>query len=314
MTQDRILDKLRKVLAMTQSPVEAEAQTAAEMLQRLLTQYNLDMADLEQRGAAKPAVGEQAHDLGKAAFRWKLDLANVIADHYYCASLIDWTAKTVRFVGRPDNVESLKLLYNWLIEQIKAISASERKVWQEAHGEHVDPLRWQVNFGLGVASRIGVRLAEIRDRMKDDTVTALVLSHKSEISDYMEEQYGRRIDGKPTKQEQKWQREREEREAAMQKLKETDLDAYYAARPWERPLSPEEQIAQQKAEEKAEKRYQRNAARRTGRAWRPRSASQVRQDDQAYSANLAGRDAAGKVNLEPFLKGNQPSAPKNELK
>jgi hypothetical protein len=309
---DRIIDKLRKVMAMTQSPVEAEAQTAMEMLQRLLTQYNLEMADLEQRGAqTKPGITEQAHDLGKAAFNWKLDLAETIAEHYYCWGMVDRYSKTVKFVGRPDNVESLKMLYAWVIDQIKRISSEERKRWQEESGEHVDPLRWQVNFGLGVVSRLGVRLREIRERQASD-VTAIVLSHRTEISDFMEEKYGRRVDGRKTKQEEEWDRQYMERQAAKQRLKETDIEAYYNAYPHERPLTPEQQTAQQKELEKWEKRAARNAARRVGRV-RYMNADERRKQDQAYEANMAGRSSADKVNLEPFLKdGKKP--PAGELK
>lgn len=305
MTNDRIIDKLRKVLAMTGSPVEAEAQTAAEMLQRLLTEHNLDIADLEARGAAtKPQVKEDNHDLGKAAFAWKLNLAEEIADHYFCWSLVDRTAKTVRFVGRPDNVESLKMLYAWIIDQIKRISSDERKLWMAEHNEHVDPLRWQVNFGLGIVSRLGHRLQELKER-QTITETALVLSHKSEISDYLEQHYGNRIDGRKTQATLEWERQWAERQAAKDLLKSTDIEAYYNAYPWERPLTPEQQIAQQKANEKWEKRQRRNAARRTG-GGRQRATDWVK-EEQAYQAHSAGRKSADKVNLEPFLKSGTPT-------
>src|SRR5690242_21915453 len=111
--------KLQRILALTTSPNENEAAVAMEMLQKLLTQHNLSIADLETRGQKAPGIHDKAFDLGKAAFKWKLNLASVIADHYYCHPLVDYTQKSVRFVGRPDNVDSLTALYRWIIEQIK---------------------------------------------------------------------------------------------------------------------------------------------------------------------------------------------------
>jgi len=125
MNGEKLFDKLRKLLALTTSPVEGEAHAAAHKLQELLTEHNLNVADLESRGQAKPAVREDKHDLGKAAFKWKLDLAEVMADHYYCFPLVDRYTKTVAFVGRPDNIKSLQMLYGWVIDQIKRIGSEE---------------------------------------------------------------------------------------------------------------------------------------------------------------------------------------------
>lgn len=312
MTEERIIDKLRKVLALTNNPNEHEAQAAAETLQRLLTQHNLAIGDLEKRGQSAPPVGEHGYDLGKAAFKWKLILAQDIAEHFYCVGLV-FADKSVKFVGRPENVESLKMLYGWLIEQIKQISAVERRNHLIRTNEHVDPLRWQVNFGLGVVSKLGGRLRELKARQtehmsrnEDGDVTALVVHHAAEVSDYLESQYGFRRDGKDTAQQRKWGAEREAREAEMVKLKVDNPEAYYAARPWEKPdsMKTPEELAEEARERKREDAKERRRANssRVGR-WRPRSEESVRKDAQGYEARLQGRASADKVNLQPFIKG-----------
>lgn len=310
-----LIDKLRKILALTNSPVEGEAQAATEHLQRLLTKHNLDIADLEQRGAVKrPEVREGGHDLGKAAFKWKLELADTIAEHFFCVSLTDHSTKTVRFAGRPDNVESLQMLYAWVIEQIKGISATERRAHIEQTGEHIDPLRWQVNFGLGVVGRLGGRLEEIRRRREADAekatggnlVTALVVSHAREVSDYLEEKYGYRRDGQLTKRERAIKERWEAHDRMVDALKEAgDMEAYYGHRPWERPKTAEELAAEEKRRLKEERDWDRKQARRKGRAWRELTPEQERRQNQAWDARESGRTAATKINLEPFLGEGQ---------
>lgn len=300
----KLVERLWKILALTESPVEGEAQAAALKLQELLTQHNLSIADLEKRGAAIPQVGESAHDLGKAGFTWKLDLAETIADHYFCHAIVSRYRKTVSFVGRPDNVESLQMLYAWVIDQVKRISAEERKAHCLATGEHIDPLRWQVNFGLGVVQRLGRRLREMREKeAADSTCTALVIHHKSEISDWLEQQGESRIDGKLTKAEQEARERYEARCKADEELKASNPEAYYDKYPWERPAPPEtdkERIAREKKEA-------RNAARRTGPAYRYRHVSEeeLTRQDQADRARASGRNAADRVNLKPFIKDGE---------
>ena len=307
-----IVEKLRKVLALTTSPNEGEAQLAAERLQTMLARHNLSMADLERKGGNKPKVGEGAHDLGKAAFTWKLDLAEAVADHYYCFGLVDRRAKTVVFVGRPDNVESLKVLYSWLIDQVKIISRDTRREHLKDTGEHVDPLRWQVNFGVGAVKRLRRKLSDLRaDQARRQECDALVLHHKTEISDYLEKEYGYRDDGQATQYEKdrdarwaessaKWKAQRE----ADEELLKTDPEAYYRKYPHKHPdVMAADAKRWAKEAEQDRKREERNAKRRKGRAYREESQATITKREQARTATDAGYEAGGRVNLQPFVEG-----------
>jgi len=163
--------------------------------------------------------------------------------------------------------------------------------------------------GLGAVGRLGRRLAEMREReAQDSKCTALVIHHKSEISDWLEAQGETRIDGKRTKEEQerhdRYVKEREDDE----KLKRDDIEAYYAKYPYMRP-DPEQ-------EETYRKREARNAARRTGRSYRVRyaSAKELEQQEQADKAHESGRQAAGRINLEPFVTEGQIMNERRKLK
>jgi hypothetical protein len=296
---DRIVEKLRKVLALTSSPIEGEAQAAAYKLEELLTVHNLSMADLEMKGKiGKSSVQEDGHDLGKAAFTWKLNLAEGIASFYYCHPIVDRTSKTVRFIGRKDNVESLKMLYGWLIDQIKRISNNERKSHTKNTGEHIDPLRWQVNFGIGAVSRLkeGLKEKAERDRQANQSVMALVIHHETEISDYLEKNYGYRTDGKMTEDQKR-------RRAVREELKKNDPEAYYKMYPWERPLTDEEKEVKRKEEEKRNKAWEKRQNRRSNtRRYREYSAEELRKMEQGRQSKNAGYAAGNKINLEPFVE------------
>lgn len=312
----RMLSKLGKLLEVkNRAATEAEAMTAATLLARFLLEHNLSMADIEKRGQAAPGVVEGGYDLGKAAFKWKLDLADGIASFYYCTPIIDRHLKTVTFVGRPDNVEALTMLYKWVIDQIKAIATTERRVHFDETGEHIDPLRWQLGFGLGAAERLVNRLSEMKARQAEDmsrdefgNINALVSHHDSEASDYLEAKYGYRRDGKRTKKEQesfeRYQREREERSALKVVCEANgDMEPFYEAYPWERPDTPEEIEAQRKRTEAYEKREARNARRRTGGGGGREKQVDERKEEQSYRAERSGREAASRINLQPFIGG-----------
>lgn len=328
MTEEKIYDRLAKVLRLTKSPNEHEAEAAAEMLQKLLTQHNLSVADLEGRGQKSPGVRKEAHDLGKAAFKWKLSLAEAVAAHYFCHALVDYRLKTVAFIGRPDNVESLQLLYGWMMEQVKEMARVRRKAHQEETGEHIDPLRYQVAFGEGAVDHLRVRLQDLRKRREGEAKrnseakrhVALVLHHKSEISDWLEGEGLSRIDGRRTQSEQEWydylelqraerKKEAAEKEAMRATAEKTGVwEGFWKAYPEEHP----DRVAERDAErEEEQKREIRNAKRRKQwweRADRDGPKVDERKEDQSYTANAHGRVAATKVNLEPFLKDGKPKS------
>lgn len=320
----RLMQKLQKVMALAKSGVEGEAQAAASILAKLLQEHNLSVADLEKKGAHAPSVAEQGHDLGKAAFRWKLDLAEAIAGFYYCLPMVDRASKTVAFVGRPDNVESLILLYKWLMDQVAQVAREERRRHFDTTGEHVDPLRWQINFGVGAVRRLSDRLSEEKTRRTEDMsrndlgeVTALVLHHDTENQDHLERTRGYRTDGQQTQKERERSEKYAKQDAEWQALLKSDPQKAYLFRPWERPET-EEQIAAraaQQAKEQAEidKREARNAARRARYEPKERYNSaeaeerKQREYDQSRAARRSGEDAAGRINLQPFLNGQVPT-------
>jgi len=315
--RERMLDKLRKLLEVkNRAATEVEAATAAGLLQRFLTEHNLSVADLERRGQTAPKMAEGQHDLGKAAWKWKLDLAEGIAEFYYCAPLVDRYSKRVAFAGRPDNVEALTMLYAWIVDQIKGIATEERRVHFDTTGEHIDPLRWQIDFGVGATERVITRLKELKARQQEDQarnadgdVVALTLHHESEVSDYLEQTRGYRLDGKKTQRELKYEQERQaerEKKDALRIQCEAagDMEPFYAEFPWERPETGEQIAKREKADAEFWKKEKRNAARRTGPAWRPGRAEDPKKSEQRATARNSGRAAADKVNLQPFITGH----------
>ena len=100
MSNTKVIDKVRKLLALSASANEFEAALAASHAHRLLAEHNLTMTDLEVKEAG---ASEDTLDLGtKAADKWARVLCTVVATSFDCRTIIRTgggnTAK-IAFVG-----------------------------------------------------------------------------------------------------------------------------------------------------------------------------------------------------------------------
>lgn len=325
----KLLSKLSKILALSKHGVGGEAENASAMLARMLTEHNLEIADLERSGQAEaPKVGEGKLEFERKGMgrnyrkmpEWRIHLAEYTAGFFFCHALVNRYSAAVAFIGRPDNVATMKAMYNFFAGQLEELSRTERIRHREETGEDIHPMRWQPTFCNAAVVRLHTRLKEQREEQAKESagVTALVVSHKSEISDWMEAQGLRRIDGQKTKRELEWEAKREAEEREREELLASDPEAAYERWPYLRPETEEQKAARRIADLEEELRWEKaqEAQRKRMETMRRNGTLRTRSrdweaDDQKADAASAGRKAADRINLQPLVKAG--TAPAGEL-
>lgn len=187
---DKVIEKIKKLLALSQSPNEAEAAAASIKAQQLLTQYNLNAADLQEQSEE---VGTFEVEVSSKAVSWKQFLVCGIAKANFCKAFTYVTAsKTMRrvaltLVGRPANTKVAKLQYEYLSQTVERLAQLET-------GDRA----YKNAFRLGCANRISQRLKDSVEQQKEygftyENVTTSALAIRSlyerteeEIDDYMD--------------------------------------------------------------------------------------------------------------------------------
>ena len=81
---EKVIEKIKKLLAMTEEngASENEAMIAALKAQKLMAEYNLNIADIETKDEHATIV-EESFDCGNGD-KWKYRLANIIAGNFRC--------------------------------------------------------------------------------------------------------------------------------------------------------------------------------------------------------------------------------------
>lgn len=159
--QAAIIEKIRKLLALATSANEHEAAAAAAKAADLLDQYNLDMADLQEK---PEAIGE--HNLPAADMipLWIANLATVTAEHFNCKCLISkrrpqgsWkTVQIIKFIGTPTDTAILEYVFTYLQRTIKNIA--ERTPTPPG----MNTRRFRESFKIGAVMGLQEKLRDIR--------------------------------------------------------------------------------------------------------------------------------------------------------
>jgi hypothetical protein len=152
-----IEERIRKLLALADSPNENEAAAAAEKAQALMLRYGIELAAVAAAGGERLAVDE--HVLDGRVDPWRRMLAAAVARS--AGGRVVWAPDGGRsqgkiyFYGPAGTVGGIVELYHYLEAQLVVISAAATASRRErrVHGR-----TWRNSFLLGAVARIGQRL------------------------------------------------------------------------------------------------------------------------------------------------------------
>ncbi len=114
-----IIEKIKKLLALSTSSNENEAQAAMTKAQEMLAKYKLSMKDIDDTHTASKNVKKHPTDVTFKKATWKGLLASVIADNFCCYSYFN-TNRTHRivFMGLTEDVETASAVFEYAVEYI----------------------------------------------------------------------------------------------------------------------------------------------------------------------------------------------------
>jgi len=130
MNHESLLDTIRRLLALSKSPNEHEAQLAAAKAAELMRRHNLDAASVASRGEH---VEETAEAYQRVPYVVHL-VADLVDRHFFVESFLAKKADTeIVFYGRRENVAVALYVYHVLLRTFKELARQHC----HAHGGHV---------------------------------------------------------------------------------------------------------------------------------------------------------------------------------
>lgn len=195
MVDSKMVERIRKLLALGTSPNQHEAEAALAKANQLMQEHQLSMSEVDVK--AEGAVGKAAIDMGRIRSRtkWVHGIAHACAKLYDCTTIR--TTNPYRktwslvFIGRASDIELAQITFDHLYKSWESISKHDLKL----HGAMLGSKLFYNSHGLGFSNAINRRvdlLVEERQealRKTATTGTALILVKGQEVQDYMRDNF-----------------------------------------------------------------------------------------------------------------------------
>ncbi len=204
----KIMSKIKKLKAMYEGAKkigsEAEAATAAALLNKLLLQYNLSMEEIDLSDKPQDPIGHEVisgFEYTSIGGEWENRLTLVLCKHNLCHCYVYGKSyKRLLIVGRQENKELVKWMLAMLKERYVSFSKDAYKAYKESDEYRYTRYskdRFQRSYLLGCAEGLDAKLTEERKREeKADArfatqINALVVQSDGALKAYVAEQFGK---------------------------------------------------------------------------------------------------------------------------
>lgn len=175
MTDSKIVDRIKKLLAMTESrgATEAEAAVAAAKIQEMLEEHGLEMAQIDlEGGAGERRTQGRAGAAGFRRERWSETLMRAVAESCFVEPIVLRDGPKVMgfaLVGRESAVVSAEVLYDYLSGVVVRLASQCDGSWSA--------------FRFGCAERLASRLEQRhRERLDEQRRQATVRAATGETA------------------------------------------------------------------------------------------------------------------------------------
>ena len=198
-TEERLLEKLRKLLALQEGAAaigsQAEAAVAASKVAEFLARHKIEMSEVlfSQRNEIDPIGSEIVESIlghKKSRCAWQENLATVIGKYHFCKILVYPGKNTLLFVGRRSDREIAVWLYSMLSETCERLAKAEyNRVYYLMKSQGVDTSLLKgflPSFRTAFIDAIHERLQAQKESLSSSGVSLVRLSTAwQEVADFL---------------------------------------------------------------------------------------------------------------------------------
>jgi len=206
MPKEKIIGKIQKLLALSKSDNQYEAELAMLRAQQLMQKHQMEMADVLVEIKSSDIITEEMKIDGKRQL-WYMYLANNVAK-LFDAKVLGCNqgrrgGTKFSFIGAKDNIVSSKMVFTHLFKSWESIMTHDLKkvkteIIDEGYRWHQgDALRFKTAHGIGFQQAIGKRVKQIlADReaefqLLSDNTSLVPVKMEEAIKEFIKDAFGK---------------------------------------------------------------------------------------------------------------------------
>lgn len=176
---EKIIVRIKKLLALSESSNKHEAQNSLLKAQELLMKHKLSMQDIEEHEIETVPIEDKITDFTFTKAKWKGKLATLIANNLCCYCYYHKGNRTnsITFLGREDDVAVAEITLKYAIDFVKD---EVKKIQRERYKENKSSLGLESDYAVGFINGLQERYEEQKEKHQE---WGLVLVKPKEVVD-----------------------------------------------------------------------------------------------------------------------------------
>ena len=179
---EKIISKIKKLLALSKSQNEHESQNAMLKVQEMLMKHKLSLKDVEECELEPITTEERETGFTFTKAKWKGKLGKLIGDNLSCYTFFrGYRSYQVVFFGKDDDVAIAEITYKYAID---CINSEVGKLRRQAYKEYGTSIGIENDYALGFISGLETKFNEQKAKHQE---WGIVLSKPKEVVEQYEE-------------------------------------------------------------------------------------------------------------------------------
>lgn len=118
---EKIVEKIKKLLALSESSNENESKLSMLKAQELLAKHKLSLKEVEEFKVYNSAIKEKLSTVSFTKAKWKSQLAGLIADNFSCYHYFKTRhSHTIAFFGREEDITVCNIVLEYAVDCINS--------------------------------------------------------------------------------------------------------------------------------------------------------------------------------------------------
>lgn len=179
--QDKIIDKIKKLLRMKRGGTPEEIATALRLAQELATKYKIDLASVNPDDEASNKITHEDIILG-SRIQWECKYAALICKNFFHVEILIHRLAQLRiaFIGTQKDIEIARYVYAFIVRRMRAS-------WLTKRGRARNRQAFLYGMFLGICSN----LRENQENHQSDDGLILLKRGLAQRSSYLEKYFGK---------------------------------------------------------------------------------------------------------------------------